>query len=1775
MRALRNYWLFAGLIAGFCTSAEGSAVRDFDIETGRLSSNEFESKSFNEAISTYNGAITWRHTDVNIPGNGGFDLNVTRVYNSVQPRQYPKVPTPYGFGWTVSFGRVIAPDGNSIDKVCSQTLWSVSSADNPSIEFSDGSRELLLLSSEFNDGSLITASNWRMQCVDGMPVVYSPSGQTIVMGHRYFHPDEPGWMATYIEDIYGQYIEVGYGDSSGVPYIKTAKRFSLDGEEEASVEFKYKNLGSSSIELEELIAIGGTEPPRVHTYEYEAYDDFDESLGLPKKLVRVDRPDDKHWEYDYYDRVEDPNPNDDIKQDGAGSYSIKSVTYPYGGTVEYTYQLVQLQPATTLLSYPYVAAVYQKTVTDPISGQSGTWTYDFSPGASRVAAMFVNTGNDVLGPLDVLTITPPSIEYPKIAYHHYSAYRNAGGRWVPSMIGLLNRRLYIGQEGDSKDKVIAFDQYQHSSGRKISSENHYLKSLDYVSEGYFSAHITVLASSRGIGDFNEESRMYISPHSRKIVQRDRWGREVKVVETYGGEGIKDVRGKSPKNLHIDQSHYLTTYNKYQNIDASADGKWFVGGVEYSEVAESDGVGNYSIGNILSYDIQTRDPATGAVLFHLDEGNNWDYAYYPEGELKSVSRHERRVKSLFPPIAGVSLAETMQVQRDASYLVIHVANGWGEIYEEYSPQFNITRYQYDGMGRVEYIDKPLGANIAINYGGNQVVTTRGGIVITESLDGFGNLTERKVSGAGSIITKKFEYDLLGRLTFESQENSELGKRLSYDHLSRVREAILPTMQYRYSYPGTDEMVELAFGKNEDGSVEYTSSNITRNAMIGVNWSEKILVEKYTDRISIKFSSSPRSVGYARDGLGRLDQVIPFTTSTSGSKLIEGNFPDHMPAFTYDDLGRLKTTYSPEEGARCYEYKYGDLNKMFEGLECGDDANDKVFDYNHDYQGRLIGKFDIRNHIYTSWKYDEDRLLRTSVRNLFAPKVIKEYGYDENNNLTSETLIPGAAGLEEPFRSDVNYRPNSTSQFGQINLNRKYELIYDYDELDNLTAITYPDGMTVNYETDDLGRPTQAGGYVSNVEYHADGLLKDIEYGNGVIKHVEYDDLDRPDFLSVKKNQQDYIDLEQGFSLEGLLWKKTERSTPNILRVDEDGTFFYSYDNAQNLTRYRFQEPASSNITIDGEYEYNAAYDPIVSTNHYLYDESKRLKSIRGVGAQERSYPDRVDSFLAYRYNELGHMTSRVFEKTKEPSVTESTAWLTKQTFFTSVGGSLMAMINSEDAQGGGFKEDIHAYTYGADSWRVTDLKKSYTRSASGASLFLLPKLSIEFYNKGGKLLFSEKIQGCNITKSSYVYIGNELVAERKTSGYSDYLDLNANSFNDCHDQEVFGASTSTLDVNLWSPYLLKGLMQPSIQPPKNMQREQEAKNPVVIKAAMGLPLFLMFFIYSGLAFLKRFKGAAKRLGFILACLIAPTAYAQITEEVTYFHGNLQGDVSAATDDEGNLLYRQQYAPYGKALKNTGQPLGFRGHQYSEDTYLIYMGARYMDPMVGRFITPDPLSQFSSIEANPMMINRYAYGNNNPLNYTDPDGRYPVDLHQQEGQIIANVLTNGDTSDAALGQFLVNFAKGYATAVGTAAAVEAGGAVGGRLLGAAASRVAGSIRNVNKVAGKQNCVNCSVATDATLAGRPTSALNTNGPLSISVLERHFGAKFGTAMTSSSIESSILQAGNGARGIVFGSRGNQTGHVFNVINQNGVVRFLDGQTGKAANVAGFQNLHLLRTN
>ncbi|SFG28416.1 RHS repeat-associated core domain-containing protein [Duganella sp. CF458] len=120
-------------------------------------------------------------------------------------------------------------------------------------------------------------------------------------------------------------------------------------------------------------------------------------------------------------------------------------------------------------------------------------------------------------------------------------------------------------------------------------------------------------------------------------------------------------------------------------------------------------------------------------------------------------------------------------------------------------------------------------------------------------------------------------------------------------------------------------------------------------------------------------------------------------------------------------------------------------------------------------------------------------------------------------------------------------------------------------------------------------------------------------------------------------------------------------------------------------------------------------------------------------------------------------------------------------------------------------------------------------------------------------------------------------------------------------------------------------------------------------------------------------------------------AQATDVVTYYHNDVSGSPMAATDASGNLLWKETYQPYGdkvhRQAASATNKIGFHGKPFDDNTGLSYMGARYYDPLLGRFTGIDPKSPDPE---NVHSINRYAYANNNPYKFVDPDGHSPVDV-----------------------------------------------------------------------------------------------------------------------------------------------------------------------------------------
>ncbi|MFG1625395.1 RHS repeat-associated core domain-containing protein [Kribbella sp. NPDC049227] len=110
-------------------------------------------------------------------------------------------------------------------------------------------------------------------------------------------------------------------------------------------------------------------------------------------------------------------------------------------------------------------------------------------------------------------------------------------------------------------------------------------------------------------------------------------------------------------------------------------------------------------------------------------------------------------------------------------------------------------------------------------------------------------------------------------------------------------------------------------------------------------------------------------------------------------------------------------------------------------------------------------------------------------------------------------------------------------------------------------------------------------------------------------------------------------------------------------------------------------------------------------------------------------------------------------------------------------------------------------------------------------------------------------------------------------------------------------------------------------------------------------------------------------------------------LTWLTADQQGSAQLAINAAG-AVSRQRYLPNG-APRGAGNQLptdrGFLGKVQDKATGLDLLGARYYDPTIAKFVSPDPLDN----NAEPDTANPYSYAADNPITYSDPTGLKPAD------------------------------------------------------------------------------------------------------------------------------------------------------------------------------------------
>jgi RHS repeat-associated protein len=122
---------------------------------------------------------------------------------------------------------------------------------------------------------------------------------------------------------------------------------------------------------------------------------------------------------------------------------------------------------------------------------------------------------------------------------------------------------------------------------------------------------------------------------------------------------------------------------------------------------------------------------------------------------------------------------------------------------------------------------------------------------------------------------------------------------------------------------------------------------------------------------------------------------------------------------------------------------------------------------------------------------------------------------------------------------------------------------------------------------------------------------------------------------------------------------------------------------------------------------------------------------------------------------------------------------------------------------------------------------------------------------------------------------------------------------------------------------------------------------------------------------------------------------------WFFSDHLGSAQLVTNDAGSPVARRIFDPFGGVVDawTTGEATEqrFAGHRQDPGVGLTFMGARWYDPVTGRFASVDPVVQDAF---DPAASHPYAYARNDPVQYVDPTGAFAIGpLVFLAGQILA--------------------------------------------------------------------------------------------------------------------------------------------------------------------------------
>lgn len=314
-------------------------------------------------------------------------------------------------------------------------------------------------------------------------------------------------------------------------------------------------------------------------------------------------------------------------------------------------------------------------------------------------------------------------------------------------------------------------------------------------------------------------------------------------------------------------------------------------------------------------------------------------------------------------------------------------------------------------------------------------------------------------------------------------------------------------------------------------------------------------------------------------------------------------------TYDSIGRLVEVVF--NGARIHSYQYD----WFDNVLSEYHPETGAVSYFYDYQELRLDR--------KTWGTTEQKFFYTEAGKLFKLETYKDsvleesisYGYDIKGRLSA---VSGSSGW---YRTNMTYNIWGSVLGETISIPglSSKSLSYTYDNDNNPSGITYPDGKS------------------ATMSYNALNMPQAISFnGKPIVDNASYGAYKNPVSMSIAGNGTTY---SATYSSSGLLGTASLSKGGSIL-FDAS----YSYDDAGNITGISSTSPAPALTATFGYDELNRLTSATYTAGRvrdyaYEYDAYGNMKTARenGVAVFDKQY-DGQNRIAGLAYDERGNLLS---------------------------------------------------------------------------------------------------------------------------------------------------------------------------------------------------------------------------------------------------------------------------------------------------------------------------------------------------------------------------------------------------------------------------------------------------------------------------------------------------------------------------------------------------------